>query len=102
MCETVVSRLVPGPVRHQRAVGYAILRESDPAGGHAFAEAAILVVDGAGERSEIAQRPENIGNFGAMPGALRPIAARCCNIVEMTALGTRAGGKTEERSVGEE
>src|SRR3990167_3178752 len=71
MCETVVSRLVPGPVRHQRAVGYAILRESDPAGGHAFAEAAILVVDGAGERSEIAQRPENIGNFGAMPGAAR-------------------------------
>src|SRR3546814_9484918 len=55
-CETVACRIVTRPVANECAARNARLGEANPAGGDAFAEAAILVTDGASDRREIVER----------------------------------------------
>src|SRR3546814_589554 len=81
-CETVACRIVTRPVANECAARNARLGEANPAGGDAFAEAAILVTDGASDRREIVERPEQIGDFRPMRGALGTVAPRRCAIVE--------------------
>src|SRR3546814_19361842 len=85
-CETVACRIVTRPVANECAARNARLGEANPAGGDAFAEAAILVTDGASDRREIVERPEQIGDFRPMRGALGAVAPRRCDIGEMIAI----------------